>query len=197
MNRLVTLKTYDSVPIAHMAKQALEDAGIVVSLADENHVAMNWIISNAIGGIKLKVAEEDAPRAMQILNEHRPDQIPSEERLIDDDLTRQALEAAIPDGEEPAEEPTPEAVQREIATATIPTGNEDNQPSQRDKDAWKAFVAGWLGMGTLLPIPFAIYWTLSAAFGSGPISNVGRIRIYVAIGVILLGMSILAIFLSR
>ena len=194
MNRLITLKTYDSVPIAHMAKQALEDVGIVVMLADENLVAMDWLISNAIGGIKLKVAEEDVPRAIQILDELKPDQILPEERLSEDELTRQALEAAVPDEEEPAEEPTPEAVQREIATATTPSGSDDNQPSQRDKDAWKAFVASWLGLGIWLIIPLAIYWTLCACFSAGSISTNGRIRIAVVLCLIVLGLSFAAAF---
>jgi hypothetical protein len=52
---------------AHLAKSRLESEGITVSLADEHTVGMNWLYSNAVGGVKVQVAAEDFTRAQQIL----------------------------------------------------------------------------------------------------------------------------------
>lgn len=53
---------------AHIAKANLESAGIESFIADEHTVNMQWLYSNAIGGVRLMVAEEDEEEANQILN---------------------------------------------------------------------------------------------------------------------------------
>lgn len=47
----------------------LRDAGLECALADESTVQLNWIYSNAIGGIRLLVREEDSEEALRILDE--------------------------------------------------------------------------------------------------------------------------------
>jgi hypothetical protein len=69
MERLVTIKTFDLVPLAELAKESLDSRSIPATLTDVNLVAMDWLIANAIGGIKLQVAESDVPRALQALDE--------------------------------------------------------------------------------------------------------------------------------
>jgi len=49
---LVTLQHFRDVPEALLAKGKLESAGIACALADGNLVRMDWLLSNAIGGIR-------------------------------------------------------------------------------------------------------------------------------------------------
>lgn len=56
---------------AQVAQLALEAEGIRTSLENETIVSMDWFLSNAVGGIKLQVAAEDAATATRILNEIR------------------------------------------------------------------------------------------------------------------------------
>ncbi|TYT74383.1 putative signal transducing protein [Desulfobotulus mexicanus] len=53
---------------AHIAKASLDSAGIESCIADEHTVNAQWLFSNAIGGVRLMVAEKDADEASQILN---------------------------------------------------------------------------------------------------------------------------------
>lgn len=51
---------------ANFEKQKLEESGIMCYLADENTIAMEWTLKNALGGIKLS---EDVEKAKKILKE--------------------------------------------------------------------------------------------------------------------------------
>ncbi|TWI70304.1 putative signal transducing protein [Desulfobotulus alkaliphilus] len=53
---------------AHIAKASLDSAGIESCIADEHTVNAQWLYSNAIGGVRLMVAEKDADEAYKILN---------------------------------------------------------------------------------------------------------------------------------
>lgn len=66
---LVKIATFDCPVLAHLARNKLELAGIATFLDGEHHVAMDWLISNAIGGIKLLVANEDQEKAVIALHE--------------------------------------------------------------------------------------------------------------------------------
>jgi hypothetical protein len=68
---LVTIATYDLPAKADIERQVLEEEGIQTFLADDNIVAMNWFLANAVGGAKLKVAASNAPRAIEILESYR------------------------------------------------------------------------------------------------------------------------------
>jgi hypothetical protein len=67
--KIVTIRKFLNVPDALLAKGLLESAGIECFLADENLVRLDWFWSNAIGGVKLWVREEDAPAAISILDQ--------------------------------------------------------------------------------------------------------------------------------
>ena len=54
---LVTVARFDIPAKAHMARNALEDAGIRSVLQDEQLVAMDYLLNLAVGGIKLQVWE--------------------------------------------------------------------------------------------------------------------------------------------
>ena len=64
---LVKIATYDDPILPHLARNQLEAENIAVFLDGEHHVAMDWMIANAVGGIKLLVAAEDQEQALEIL----------------------------------------------------------------------------------------------------------------------------------
>src|SRR5687768_10192638 len=53
---------------AESARSALDAAGIASRTADENMIAVDWLYSNALGGIKVLVPEERLEDAMEVLN---------------------------------------------------------------------------------------------------------------------------------
>jgi hypothetical protein len=64
---LVVVRTFTNVPDAHVARSALDAAGIPTQLADENFVAANWLYSNAVGGVKLLVPSDRLDEASALL----------------------------------------------------------------------------------------------------------------------------------
>lgn len=70
----VLLNSYANYVDAHIAKGVLEENGIDCWLKDENTVTIDPILTNAVGGIKLMVAQPAAVRAWQILDELRREQ---------------------------------------------------------------------------------------------------------------------------
>ena len=66
---LITVKTFDNPMDAHIAKTKLEDMEIICCLFDENMVGMNPMFSQMAGGIKLNVLQQDAEKALTILQE--------------------------------------------------------------------------------------------------------------------------------
>ena len=71
-SKLVTIRQFRDVPEAHLAKGVLDSAHIESFLFDANIVGMNWLWSNAVGGVKLRVREEDAAEAAALLNQNSP-----------------------------------------------------------------------------------------------------------------------------
>jgi hypothetical protein len=87
-NHLITIETFENVMHARLVQNYLEGAGIRSVLSDEFMVSNFWHLSNAVGGIKLQVAEENFEQACDLLddieNRHRsqspePDDASSDE----------------------------------------------------------------------------------------------------------------------
>lgn len=76
---LVTLRHFRDIPEALLAKGMLESAGIQCVLADGNLVRMDWLLSNAIGGVRLQVDRRELEAARAILDEPIPAQLDSED----------------------------------------------------------------------------------------------------------------------
>ena len=55
INGFIYLCAYRDVPEAYIAKGRLEYVGIECLMRDENLIQVNWLYSNAIGGVKLYV----------------------------------------------------------------------------------------------------------------------------------------------
>jgi len=70
---------YRDLPEAMVARSKLDAYGIRNYLDDENVVRLDWFWSNLIGGVKLRVAAEDAERALSVLSEEIPDSFQLEE----------------------------------------------------------------------------------------------------------------------
>lgn len=64
---LVTVASYSFSHEAHLAKARLEAEGIPVFVADEYTVNVQWLYSNAIGGIKVQAPLRFAEEAKAIL----------------------------------------------------------------------------------------------------------------------------------
>ena len=67
MRDLLTIRQFRDLPEALLAKSALESAGIECFLGDDNLIRMDWLWSNLLGGIKLRVRQEDAIVASRLL----------------------------------------------------------------------------------------------------------------------------------
>ncbi len=67
---LITLRTFQYPLEITLLKSMLEDSGIPVFVKDEFTILMNPLYSNAIGGIKLQVLEEDLEKATEVLKDY-------------------------------------------------------------------------------------------------------------------------------
>ncbi len=63
----VTVATVWKPAQAHILRSRLEAEGIHVFLADEETITMDWLLSNAIDGVKVQVPSKDVERARQVL----------------------------------------------------------------------------------------------------------------------------------
>lgn len=70
LETLVTVGAYASPWEAQLARACLEAEGVDSVVADE-HLGRIWC-ATTVGGIKLRVREEDAPRAAELLRSRRP-----------------------------------------------------------------------------------------------------------------------------
>lgn len=67
MSSLRTIASYTDLLQAHLARGRLEAEGIPSVIADEHHIAANWLLSNALGGVKIQVEEHLSEQAEQII----------------------------------------------------------------------------------------------------------------------------------
>lgn len=62
-----TLASFSKAEDAHLLRARLEGSGIAAYVRDENMVSVDWLYSNAIGGVKVDVADEDFIAARELL----------------------------------------------------------------------------------------------------------------------------------
>ena len=67
-DKLVTLESYSNALEAEMAKNRLNEAGIRATLANGTAVTALSHLSNAMGGVKVQVFEDDLARACEVLS---------------------------------------------------------------------------------------------------------------------------------
>jgi hypothetical protein len=68
--KLVVIATFTNTLDAHVLKGRLESEGIECFLKDENMIGMNPFTSNALGGIKLQVWEDEAEWAKDVITQN-------------------------------------------------------------------------------------------------------------------------------
>ena len=68
MSKFIVVSKYLFPLDANIAKASLESEGIPAHIADEHTVNMQWLYSNAIGGVRLFVPEEFEAEAKAILD---------------------------------------------------------------------------------------------------------------------------------
>ncbi len=67
---MTTIATFTVPEEAHLFRTFLESRGIEGFVLDENFVQMCWHYSNAIGGVRLAVAADDADQAVAAYREY-------------------------------------------------------------------------------------------------------------------------------
>ena len=194
--RLVTIATFDLAAKARLAQNVLEAAGIKAVVADEMIVAMDWLLSNAVGWIKVQVLEENAERAIAVLE----DALGKDEPVDDESLAAEAEAAGIAEDyvrpEPQSIESPPTALVALAADAKSLADAEEHPPSERDEYARRSLLAAFFGLVIPLLWFYAIYLFLNAAFGQGPLSPRGRNKLLIGGCLLLLG-SVMAFYLIR
>ncbi len=64
---LITLWRYRDLPEALIAHSRLDAEGFDCFLDDREIVRLNWFLSNAVGGVRLRVRDDDAESALAVL----------------------------------------------------------------------------------------------------------------------------------
>jgi len=67
--KLLTVRTFDNPIDAHLVKAKLESESILCYLFDENIIRLNPLYNLTVGGIKLKVNEQDVEKASVVIQE--------------------------------------------------------------------------------------------------------------------------------
>ncbi len=70
---MITIARFSTPEQAHLFRLRLASGGVEAFILDEYMVQMDWLISNAIGGIRVQIAEEDLELSKQIL-QNPPDE---------------------------------------------------------------------------------------------------------------------------
>lgn len=66
---LITIKSFSDQYEANLCKGLLKNQGIECFLANETHIQSNPLLKGALGGYQLQCREEDAKKALEILEE--------------------------------------------------------------------------------------------------------------------------------
>jgi hypothetical protein len=69
LSRLLTVATFVTPLEAELTRGRLDEGGVEAIVTDAELVTVDWSMSNAIGGVKVRVAAEDAERARAVLSE--------------------------------------------------------------------------------------------------------------------------------
>jgi hypothetical protein len=69
VDRFIEIGAYDNYIYAHIVLAKLRDAGINCHLKDEYTITIDPLLSPALGGIKLMVAQSQVGRAKELLEE--------------------------------------------------------------------------------------------------------------------------------
>ena len=65
---MITVATFSKPEEAHLLRSQLESAGIPAFVKDEMTVQMYWLYSDAIGGVRVQIDENDLEAARAFFN---------------------------------------------------------------------------------------------------------------------------------
>jgi hypothetical protein len=156
-DELVTIATVPTPLAAEQLRMVLEAEGIRAAISDAEVAGMNWMLSNAIGGVKVLVLAKDAERAVAVLvaAEGNGEEMDSDEEA-DEKEKDKAAERALNRGSTSLQTtPTPKS-------ASTPEENEEAKetvPTERELDADRAFRAALFGL-LILPLQIYVSWLL-------------------------------------
>ena len=79
---LITINTFDNSIETHLLKSKLESEGIRCYIFDENMVSLNPLYNITVGGIKLKIDEQDLGKASVIIKHINKSKLTDEKNEI-------------------------------------------------------------------------------------------------------------------
>lgn len=77
-----TIATFSKPEEAHLFRTRLEAVGIPAYVQDEHFVQMDWLGSNAIGGVRVQIADQDWDSAREFLAADSPQPSPDAEDVV-------------------------------------------------------------------------------------------------------------------
>lgn len=78
---LTTIATYSFPYEAQIARAKLDSEGIPAFIADEQTINMQWLYSNAMGGVRLQVPETYVQQAVELLTEDSSEAVEKEQGI--------------------------------------------------------------------------------------------------------------------
>lgn len=84
MTSLKTIASYTDLPLAELAKAKLESEGVECHLQNNFHIGINWLYSQALGGIKVQVREDETEIAKHILEKDESSYLENEQIIFPD-----------------------------------------------------------------------------------------------------------------
>ena len=79
---MITLASFSKPEEAHLFRLRLEAAGIPAFVQDEHVIQMQWLYSNALGGVRVQIADDDLAAAREFLAEDSPQPCPDAENVV-------------------------------------------------------------------------------------------------------------------
>jgi len=170
--KLVTLTTFQQIAAAKLVQNKLREAGIDSFIADGEVITTDWLLSNALGGIKLQVKQNELETAREVIAE----------RLDDTEIAQMAAEAGdlhALEGDDPPETPL-------------------NEREQLVESAWRG---SWMSL-MFPPMYFFIAWLLiKVYFREEPINAKLRKRLWFAVALtvpwVLAGCTVISLLLRE
>ena len=80
---LTVIERFSDLSQAQLAVSFLRANGIEASLRDQNLVALNWLLTTAVGGIRLAVPSDQEEEARLLLQQPRTDPLPGTDESIE------------------------------------------------------------------------------------------------------------------
>lgn len=74
---MITLAQFSKPEEAQLLRLRLEAGGVPAFIQDENIVNLNWLLSNAVGGVRVEIFDGDLEAAEEILAEPPLDETPT------------------------------------------------------------------------------------------------------------------------